>query len=188
MDEIGAKAQAARLEVLRHFPEPSTLTRRRELTSLAETYLLAARRAETFRFLAEQLRLVKTHVKWACDIFPLIFQLKNLDLADNYRTNVRPLESFAGHDGANLSRQSSTLSLTTTSHSSRDSRQSRPRRLPPRITDARLRELRRIWRDGVVPVDVPDLVPLRLVRTLAELKVPYAVHLANVDGRAVRIP
>lgn len=186
MDEIAAKAQAARLEVLRRFPEPSTLARRQELTSLVELYTAAAKRAESSPLLLEQLRLLKTHVKWAHDVYPLIFRLKNLDLAANYSRNVRPLESPAGD--ANISRNSSVLNLASMSNSSYSTDSNRPGRLPTRITEARLRELRRIWREGVVAADVPDLVPLRPARTLAELKVSYSVHLANADGRPVRIP
>ncbi|BEI84969.1 hypothetical protein CcaverHIS002_0503700 [Cutaneotrichosporon cavernicola] len=161
MDVISSKAQAARLEVLSRFPEPNVLGRRRELTPLAEMYTTAASRAGRDPQLAEQLRLVKTHVKWVYDIYPLIFQLKILDLSDNYNTNVRPLEMQNGPGADNISRQSSGQGLAAMGYSSRDACPGKPRRLPSRVTRARLRELRRIWHDGIVPADVPDLVPLR---------------------------
>jgi hypothetical protein len=185
MDEISAKAQAARLEVLRLFPEPSSLGPRRELLALTEMYRDATIRADQCPRAAEQLQRVKKHVKWAYDIYPSIFQLKNLDLSENYNMNVRPLQV---PNAADISRQSSGLSLATTSHPSREAGPGKSRRVPPCLVRARLRELRWIWRDGVVPADVADLATLGTARMLAELKVSYAVHLANADGRPVRMP
>ncbi|GMK55336.1 hypothetical protein CspeluHIS016_0203920 [Cutaneotrichosporon spelunceum] len=151
---ISSKAQVARLEVMRPFPEPNAQGRRRELTLLAEMYATTARRASRDPHLAEQLRLVTTHVKWAYDIYPLIFLLKNLDLYESYSTSEGRLQPPNRAGGTNISRQSSGISLATMSHSSRGSGLGKPRRQPPRVTQSRLRELRRIWGDGVVPEDV----------------------------------
>lgn len=182
MDEIRAKAEAARLDVLRNFPKPES--GRRELTALTEMYQTAAMRAGRCPQLAEQLRLVKTHVQWAYKTYSLIFQHKNLNLSEKYRAEVRPLELPNCDGGSTASRQPSGLHLTTMCGSG----PGQPSRLPPHVIQARLRQLRRIWRDGVVAAEVPDLVPLRPARTLAELKVSYAVHLANADRRPVRMP
>ncbi|CAK9781596.1 hypothetical protein CC85DRAFT_6079 [Cutaneotrichosporon oleaginosum] len=188
MDEISAQAQAARLEVLRDFPGPNFPGRKRELIPLAGMYKDASLMADKCPAIAEQLRLVERHVKWACDVFPLIFHWKNLDLIQHYADTVHRSVPSAASDG-NLSRQSSTVSLATTaSYASRDSGPGKGRRIPPSITRARLRELRRIWRDGLRPADVHDLVVYRHERTLAELKVSYAVYLSNAEGRSVVVP